>query len=200
MLKKLLLILCLFVISFLIGAIFWQQEIKYQMPTPVPPDYSPIVIGEKINLSNEFLLSDSKPILIHFFNPDCPCSKFNLGEFNNILLKYKDRVDFYIIAKSDEFTEAAELKNKFAADVKILTDSDDVIANKCGVYATPQAVLIDTDNKLYYRGNYNISRYCTSPESNFVVMAIDSVLANKKSPVFNELAYIPYGCEIPKKQ
>ena len=100
MLKKLLLILCLFVISLLIGAIFWQQEIKYQMPTPVPPNYSPAALGEKINLNNELPLSESKPIFIHFFNPDCPCSKFNLGEFNKILLKYKDRVDFYIIAST----------------------------------------------------------------------------------------------------
>lgn len=201
MLKKTILIFCLSIISFLIGAIFWRQEVQYQMPTPVPSDYSPIAIGEKVNLGEEFSSSENKPVLIHFFNPDCPCSKFNMNHFNELLSKYKDKMDFYVAVKSDEEDiDIKKIKDKFSSDVKIINDWDNTIANNCGVYATPQAVVINNDRKLYYRGNYNKSRYCTSKESNYVDISIEALLNNKNIPAFDELAFIPYGCEIPKKQ
>jgi hypothetical protein len=67
----------------------------------------------------------------------------------------------------------------------------------CGVYSTPQAVIIDRNQKLYFRGNYNKSRYCTDKSSNFGQMAIDSILKNKAEPHMSELATIAYGCQLP---
>jgi peroxiredoxin len=201
MLKKTILILSLSLISFLIGAIFWRQEVQYQLPTPVPANYSPVAIGDKVDLGLCFSSSENKPVLIHFFNPDCPCSKFNINHFNELLSKYKTKIDFYVVVKSDqENMDVNEIKEKFSHDVKVLNDSDNTIANTCGVYATPQAVVINKDKILFYRGNYNKSRYCTSKESNYVDISIDSLLNNKKYPVFDKLASIPYGCEIPQKQ
>lgn len=198
MIKKLLLTLCLFIISFLIGYFFWNQEIKYQLPTPVPDNYHPISFGEKVNLENNF--SSSKPILLHFFNPDCPCSKFNITHFNELTLKYKSKVDFYVIVKSDEENiEIEKIKNEFLGEVKIINDSNNVISDKCGVYSTPQAALLDKDKNLYYRGNYNKSRYCVLPESDYVQIAINSLLDNKKLPVFEKSAVTAYGCAISKK-
>ncbi len=200
MLNKIILIVSLFLIFSLIGTIFWNQELKYQLPTPVPENYLPIEIGEKISLDEQFSLSEDKPILIHFFNPDCPCSKFNIKHFNALLHKYKNKIDFYVVVKSDdESTDVSEFKNKFPQNVIILNDMDNKIAKNCGVYATPQAVVINKDKVLFYRGNYNKSRYCTLRESSYADIAIDSMLAGKKSPVFDNLAYVAYGCEIPKK-
>lgn len=199
MLRRTLLILILGLISLFIAGIFWNQEIKYQLPTPQPANYRPVTLGEKVYLNNQFKLSENKPILIHFFNPGCPCSKFNIEHFNEIVKKYKSIVDIYVVVKTDDDIDTEDIKKKFSEDVKVLLDADDQIANNCGVYATPQGVLIDKDRDLYYRGNYNKSRYCTSKESNYVDMAIDSLLAGKKYPVFESAALIPYGCEIPKK-
>ena len=200
MLNKIILIISLSLIFSLIGAIFWNQELIYQLPTPVPNNYSPIQAGEKIFLDDQLFSPGSKPLLIHFFNPDCPCSKFNVSHFNELLSKYKNRVDFYVVVKSDEENaDIQKFKSKFSQSVTILTDTDNQIANKCGVYATPQAVVMNKDRVLFYRGNYNKSRYCTLHESNYADIAIDSMLAGKKSPIFDNLAYVPYGCEIPKK-
>jgi hypothetical protein len=48
--------------------------------------------------------------------------------------------------------------------------------------------------EVYFRGNYNKARFCTQPNSNFVEMAIGSLLADKEVPNFNELATTAYGC------
>ena len=73
---------------------------------------------------------------------------------------------------------------------------DKSIAVLCGVYSTPQAVLLDTNHKLYYRGNYNKSRYCTDKNSDYARMAIDSLLHHHE-PVNNEYALKAYGCQLP---
>jgi len=88
-----------------------------------------------------------------------------------------------------------DVQDKFGLDIPIIFDKE--IAVSCGVYSTPQAVIIDPDNKLYYRGNYNKSRYCTLKSSNYAQMAIDSFLVNCTKPVFAESATKSYGCQLP---
>jgi hypothetical protein len=66
------------------------------------------------------------------------------------------------------------------------------------VYSTPQAVLFDGDNKLYYRGNYNKSRFCTDKQTNFAQMAIDSLLSNRTNLITDKAALKSYGCCLPK--
>ncbi len=63
-----------------------------------------------------------------------------------------------------------------------------------------QAALIDPDGRLYFRGNYNKSRYCTLKNSNFARMAIDSLLAGAPAPGLGELATKSYGCELPEPE
>ncbi len=100
-----------------------------------------------------------------------------------------------MVVNSEEKVEPA--KSLIDDEITIVVDSDKKLANACGVYSTPQAAIIQTSNRLYFRGNYNRSRYCTSKESNFVQMALDSLVADKRPPIFNELATNSYGCSLP---
>ncbi|MEP6930797.1 MAG: AhpC/TSA family protein, partial [Flavobacterium sp.] len=59
-------------------------------------------------------------------------------------------------------------------------------------------VIIDPSQNLYYRGNYNKTRYCTNADSNYAQMAIDSLLKQTLSPSFDALALRAYGCSLPK--
>lgn len=81
-------------------------------------------------------------------------------------------------------------------DMTILIDKNEMLAKACGVYSTPQAALLQQDNKLYFRGNYNRSRYCTDKNTSFAQMAIDSLLSGRQPPHFIELATQSYGCTI----
>jgi len=194
--KKIALIVILSGIVVSIGAIFWYQEMQYLMPTPVPVGYKVILPEDLIQYDTALIPEQHKnPKLLHFFNPECPCSRFNLKHFQALNKRYNDEIDFYVVVDSEEKIEPA--KGLIDDDVTIVVDSNKKLANACGVYSTPQAAIIQTSNRLYYRGNYNRSRYCTNKESNFVQMALDSLVANKRPPIFNELATNSYGCSIP---
>src|SRR5688572_14849432 len=178
-----------------IVAIFWYQEIQYLLPTPVPENYRVVLPREVIRYDSILIPQRySKPKLLHFFNPDCPCSRFNVKHFVALKKQYGERVDFYVAVTGQEKVESA--KRLIDTDIAIIVDTGEGLAKACGVYSTPQAALIQANNQLYFRGNYNRARYCTDPNSNFVQMAIDSLVSNKQPPQFNELATLSYGCSI----
>ncbi|MCW3126872.1 MAG: hypothetical protein JWO03_2530 [Bacteroidetes bacterium] len=175
---------------------FWHEEWKYSLPTPVPQNYLTVNTGDRVDVSNKLKAEKGKPLFIHFFNPDCPCSRFNVPHFNSLVRKYGDKVTFAVVVinKDKEYTEK-EIQDRFDITVPVLSDQS--IAASCGVYSTPQAALIDGDRTLYYRGNYNRSRYCTDMKSNFAQMALDSLLTNISNPVFSQYALKAYGCTLP---
>jgi hypothetical protein len=179
-----------------LGLLFWYNELVYQLPTPVPAGYQAVAIGTGIQLPVSMQLS-SRPLFLHFFNPDCPCSRFNLPHFRSLVSAYSDRVDFAIVpmVKEGRTVSVEEIQYLTGVDVPVLLNSG--LAEACGVYSTPQAVLLRDHSKLYYRGNYNKSRYCTDKKSNYAQMALDSLLRAQGPPVFGRLAQEAYGCQIP---
>ena len=198
MIRKWMLIFWLILISGGISFLFWHNEWKYSLPTPVPHNYRPVDPGTLISIRNVFKPEDkSRPVLLHFFNPDCPCSRFNITHFKSLVKQYNNKINFVVIAmlRKDKSYTAADIQQRFGLPVPVLFDSS--IATACGVYSTPQAALIGADHKLYYRGNYNKTRYCTDKKSNYAQMAIDSLLYESVIPSFGEAAIKSYGCELP---
>lgn len=194
--RKVALIAILSSIFLAIVGIFWYQEMQYLLPTPVPIGYKVVRPEELIQYDSVLLPQHhEKPKLLHFFNPDCPCSRFNLKHFHALNKDYRDKIDFYVVVDSEEQIEPA--KQLINSQVTIVVDRDKKLAKACGVYSTPQAAIIRASNEMYFRGNYNRSRYCTNKDSNFVQMALDSLVAKKGPPIFNELATNSYGCSIP---
>ncbi|KIQ14714.1 AhpC/TSA family protein [Flavobacterium sp. MEB061] len=178
-----------------ISFLFWQNEIKYTLPTPIPQNFHQIAIGNKVDL--KCCITDNRPVFIHFFNPDCPCSRFNIPHVSGLIKKYGDRINFKIVVlnKKKNFT-IEEIQKKFDAKIPVYFDKE--IAENCGVFSTPQAVIVDPSHNLYYRGNYNKTRYCTNADSNYAQMALESLLKQTKTPSFDALALRAYGCSLPK--
>lgn len=183
-----------------ISYLFWYQDLQYSLPTPIPQDYQEVKPGKIINISNTIseITKEQKPVFIHFFNPDCPCSKFNIPEFRSLVKKHEDKIKFVAVALTDEQYTPEDIQDDLGVEIPVFFDES--LADMCGVYSTPQAVLLDKNYKLYYRGNYNKTRYCTDKNTNFALMAIDSILNGTPDPVFSEAALISYGCEIPKNE
>nr|WP_294938264.1 redoxin domain-containing protein [uncultured Flavobacterium sp.] len=176
--------------------LFWHNEYKYSLPTPIPLDYHKVNIGEHINLKGKLSETKNKPLFIHFFNPNCPCSRFNVPQIESLVKKYGDKISFAIVvlSKDRSYTEE-DIQDKFDLTLPVLFDQS--IATSCGVFSTPQAVILDKNHNLYYRGNYNKNRYCTDTESNFAQIALDSLLNNSQRPAFDSLALKAYGCSLP---
>lgn len=93
----------------------------------------------------------------------------------------------------------SSVKETFGNGIRVIHDKEKEVAKACGVYATPQAVIIDQNNMLYYKGNFNKSRYCTDPETNFAAIALEALLKQKPAPVMGQLATTAYGCELGKQ-
>jgi thiol-disulfide isomerase/thioredoxin len=180
-----------------IAALFWQQELQYTRPTPVPANYVVVLPGQRVIVPTPAGTA-RKPVLLHFFNPDCPCSRFNLRHVKQLAKNYANNVAFLAVIPENFAARAVEIRRKYDLPMPVIADTGEQLARACGVYATPQAALVDANGKLYYRGNYNKSRYCTTPHSNYAQMAIDSLLAGTPSPTFGKVATTAYGCELPQ--
>jgi hypothetical protein len=72
---------------------------------------------------------------------------------------------------------------------------DAALAASCGVYSTPQAVILSPGKQLFFRGNYNSSRYCTNKKSEYARQALDNLLHNLPV-VHNPSAITAYGCRL----
>ena len=197
----------------LIGAVFtsfWWQEWQYLLPTPIPEGYQDVFVGKQI--PQEVLLQFSefqqnnkqettqKPIFLHFFSPFCPCSKFNIAHINYLVERYGEQIDFYAIIFNDsEYDmEFIDFSEKYNIPITTILDKKNTIASSCGIYATPQAAILTKEGKLFYKGNYNISRYCNNRDTNFAEQALGALLEGKNPPDFGKLATKAYGCELPE--
>lgn len=191
--RKVFILFWLIGISAGIGYLFWEQEVKYTRPTPVPANYSPPLFNTKIDLPEGFYIED-KPLFVHFFNPDCPCSRFNIRHFNSLVKRNKDRVNFKVVIPSQ--ASLLKARNLIEGGIDILIDNQEVYAVAFGVYSTPQAAILDETGTLYYRGNYNRARYCTLKNSNYAEIALNELLAGNPLPDFGSFATVAYGCEL----
>jgi hypothetical protein len=193
--KKWIVMIWLMLLLSAVSVLFWYNEWKYQLPTPVPKNYKAVNQGRFIKLSGPLKDYHSKPLFLHFFNPDCPCSRFNIKNFKSIVRQYGSQVDFVVVVMSNKIFTVKAIQDKFDLNVPVLFDAS--IATSCGVYSTPQAVLLDTQHKLYYKGNYNSSRYCTDEKTNYAKIAITGLLHDNAKMVFSQLALKAYGCQLP---
>jgi hypothetical protein len=193
--SKTLLTYCLLLLIFgTIGCLFYQQEIKYWVPTPLPANYKEVAPGSLI--TNAHFRTTDRPKFIHFFNPKCPCSKFNFTSYKQLIGAYQNRFDCYAIVQNSSLgIRNDDLKFLEDLNVTLIVDTDQTMARSMGVYSTPQLVLLDAQNQLYYRGNYNQARYCTNPETFYAKMAIDSLINGELYTIPNP-AFIAYGCSL----
>ncbi|TDO20802.1 DUF6436 domain-containing protein [Pedobacter duraquae] len=178
-----------------IVTLFWYNQFVYSLPTPVPLNYRTVKPGKKISVNDKIKTDHTKPIFLHFFNPECPCSRFNIDQFKALVKTYKDQVNFAVILLSDKHYTASEIQKRFGFEVPVYADS--TVAAACGVYSTPQAVVLKEDQTLYYRGNYNKSRYCTDMKTNYAKMAIEGVVKHQLLSGLDKYALKAYGCTLP---
>jgi hypothetical protein len=188
-------VVCLSLLFGGIFTLFWYNEWVYGLPTAIPEKYRPVDTGSVIHLAGIFQMGN-KPLFLHFFNPDCPCSKFNITEFKSLVRQYGKEVDFGIVVLTSRNYTAGQIQDKFGIRIPVSFDSS--VAAACGVYSTPQAVIISTAHKLYYRGNYNKSRYCTNKSTNYAQMALSGLLRRDSAISFDRYALTAYGCRLPE--
>ena len=186
--------LTLGVLGGIIFYIFWQEQARFLAPTPVPEQYVAVPVGTQPDLGTWQIVPQEQSTLLHFYNPDCPCSRFNRTHLEDLISTYRDSVNFVVVVQHEE--GEGDLPDAFD-HARAVYDPDGKIADLCGVYSTPQAILLDETGKIIYRGNYNRARYCSTRDTWFTEMVIKAKLADKPIPVLPAPAYQAYGCNLP---
>src|SRR5688572_15028979 len=79
----------------MMGWVYWEQEVQYWQPTPIPANFVDVKVGDTVDLAADLPIAENRPAFLHFFNFDCPCSRFNMEEFERMAHKYRGQIDFF---------------------------------------------------------------------------------------------------------
>jgi hypothetical protein len=186
-----------------VGVIFWYQDMRYSLPTPKPASLVPVAQGEAVSLPEGRWVraADGRPLLLHFFNPHCPCSRFNADHVRELRERFGDRVRFIAVLQVEggQSAAGADVDRLLGPGLETVIDRGGKIAAACGVYSTPQAVFLAADEQhtLLFRGNYNSSRYCADPQTEYVRLALEAWAHGEPPLPEPPGALVSYGCELP---
>lgn len=188
----------------LIGGTFWWQDWQYVRPTPKPVSLHQPEPGSALSFRPEFAAVSNRLggriLFVHFFNPGCPCSRFNVDHVRALLQNFQDRVSFVAVLQGDDAEAAKKQFAKLNLGIPAIPDVKGAVADSLGIYSTPQAVIIGPGRKLLYRGNYNSSRYCTDRNTEFARIALEAALTERPVPTFGPAASVAYGCPLPQNR
>jgi hypothetical protein len=184
----------------LVAWTFWQEDWRYSRPTPRPIGLVQPALGASLQDAPELapILKSGRITLVHVFNPTCPCSRFNVEHVRELVHRYGDRVQFVALLQCDDSATATRRFDALELDATPMVDVHGSIASLLGVYSTPQAVILRADGSLYYRGNYNRTRYCDDAHTEFARLAMEALLAGEPLPALPVEATTAYGCELPE--
>ena len=153
----------------------------------MPPTLVAAAIGKTVILPTGVnpAVDDGRPLFLHFFNPDCPCTRFNAEHVRALRLQFAGKVHFVAVMQIFDDQDAARRREGLASAARLLgpemetcIDDGGKIAAACGVYSTPQAVILTPGpaRTLRFRGNYNVSRYCADPRTEFARQDLTAIV------------------------
>jgi hypothetical protein len=194
------------VLLVIVGWVFWVQDVKFMLPTPKPLGLVQPEVGTTLPihawLAPMGLSTTGRPVHLHVFNPECPCSRFNADHIRELVKTYGRHVQFVGLVQlpagsnPEEKKDAQEQALALNLGMPLWIDEGGAIARAAGVYSTPQAVILNAKGALVFRGNYNKSRYHVNPRTEFARHALESLVGN--GGTFDNPNLPAYGCELPQ--
>lgn len=160
---------------------FWWFQLRYLQPA-----------GSAISLQVDALLQDLPPLplqsllLVHFYDPDCLCSRFNEAHARTIMQAYSQQGIHFLIAVPDAAVLAeAEQTFGFPAFVSQVPPEQ---------LSSPLALVLDADRQPVYLGSYSDKTGCTSDDGRLVENTLDALLAvdARRTP-----SQVSGGCRCP---
>jgi len=133
-----------------------------------------------------------------FISVQCPVSNGYNDRMEKLAQDYKAK-GINVIGINSNVTEDPESVKNHASEKHltfvILKDGGNKIADKLGATRTPEAYLLDANNKLVYHGRIDNSQNPAQIESNDLRNALDSLLAGKPIEKTEAKAF---GCNIKR--
>lgn len=114
--------------------------------------FSCSVAEEKSNL-----LHDNRAKVLVIMAPDCPLCKNYTKDLKEMLLKYGDQMAIYGVVPGEFYTkhEVDSFLNYYSLALDIVYDPNFSLVNELNATITPEAYLIDENNKVRYQGLFD---------------------------------------------
>jgi len=137
--------------------------------------------------------------VIHFWNPDCPCSRFNEVHVKKIMSDYTAKNVVFTIVVSGKSAEQRKERALLARQVFNLAAVKDIRSDwplKKGPPSSPAVAIMNKQGKLVYFGPYSLGARCSPDKGQFVEKVLDR-LSDEKLAQKKQLNTLAVGCFCP---
>lgn len=124
------------------------------------------------------------PVALHFWDPDCPCTRFNTPHVRDLMAAYAEKgMRFVVLTPTAALQTRA--REEFGPQVEIR------VAGPLDPLSSPAAVLLDGQGQLAYFGPYSTGANCTTGNGDYVELVLNELDAGNNPRQINTLAV---GC------
>jgi len=128
------------------AGLFWHQDLRYSLATPIPDGLVVPSSGSRLARPTVAAGTGEHPLLVHFFNPSCPCSRFAAEQLATLEKRFRGRLDVLLVPLGD----GAGSAGRALAHLPRTTAGALELAHRYGAYSTPTAVLLGADGTLLF--------------------------------------------------
>lgn len=135
-------------------------------------------------------LEDGPATVLHFWDRDCACSRFNQDHLRQLSQRYRAAgVRFLVMARRGGATPAQPSLSAAFGDA--VAPFGAAAADAPAIPASPAAAVFDADGRLAYLGPYSEGAACLAGNGDFVEQVLDKLLAGQRPRQINTAAF---GC------
>jgi protein-disulfide isomerase len=183
------------------AVLFAQTESSASSPAALGITIDNITVQDTAGVVT-FKPSDAPATVLVFVSARCPVSNAYNERMNAIAKDYGSknvRLVFADANVTENLEEIRKLKDhpEHPLDVPTYRDADNVLADKLGAHATPEAYVIDKEGVVRYHGAIDNNMDITKVTSPSLRTALDEVLAGKTVTTPTTRAF---GCSIKRKK
>lgn len=170
-----------------------------EAPTPVPPDIGSLVPEFEVTsldgrtVSLRVAVTENRAVVVVFLSTVCPYAKYFARHLRELAASYRPRGVLFVGVYSNSWEsgeEVAKDARERAFGFSVAKDEGHTIADLLGATRTPEALLVDSEGRLRYRGWVK-----SKQESPDLKRALDAVLAGRPVP---KPATKAFGCAIDR--
>jgi len=184
-------------------AFWWFQARNLQAFSAELPDQavffdSDRIKGELARLLERDAMPESLPgsaaTLVHFWDPACPCSRFNEAHVRDLIAAYRHKgIGFVVVAHAAADVAAHAVIRRAAA---AFGDQVPLVIQRASTAmvlppSSPATAIFAADGELAYFGPYSVGAVCTTGSGAFVETVLNRLLRGDNPRQVNTLAF---GC------
>ena len=174
--------------------VVFLQGAELSIGASVPDLTLTALVGTSHPLSS---LQAAPVTVLVFLSAECPVSNEYVTRLNALARDYAGRINF--LGVNSNRNESLQQVRKHAAEYQlafpVYKDPNNAAADALGITVTPQAVVVDSRQRLQYRGRIDDSQKVPRVTRSDLRLAVDAVLAGRPAPAAETKAF---GCTLKR--